>query len=337
MAGRLTLSILEQAPISDGSTAGAALLHAIQLARDAETWGYTRFWCAEHHATRMLACSNPEVLLAPIALATSRLRVGSGGVMLPHYSPYKVAETFGMLEALAPGRVDLGIGRAPGSDPLTAMALRRDRRVPPADDFEDQLRELLSYVREGFPPTHQFAAVANALAVGQRPAPWLLGSSPASATWAARYGLPYAFADFIGGDGTALTRHYRAAYQPASTGDAPYVAIAVWVLCAATDDEAQRLSTSARAAFAHFLMGTPIPLPSVGDAAAFLRAHPDLDQAVTARRRAIIGSPDTVRAHIVALADAYGADEVLVVTAAYDHEDRRRSYALLADTFTLSR
>src|SRR3954449_12106440 len=190
----LRLSVLDQAPISQGMSAGDALRNSIDLARWTDKLGYSRYWVAEHHATPMLACASPEVLIGPIAAATSRLRVGSGGVMLPHYSPLKVAESFSMLSGLYPGRIDLGLGRAPGSDQTTAIALQRDRRQPAADDFPQQLAELLGYLYDRMPADHPFARLAQLPGLPEPPEPWLLGSSPQSAVWAGQLSLPYSFA-----------------------------------------------------------------------------------------------------------------------------------------------
>ncbi len=205
----LRLSVLDQSPVSQGSTGADALHNSVDLARLTEQLGYTRYWVAEHHGTPMLACASPEVLIAAIGSATSRIRVGSGGVMLPHYSPLKVAETFSMLSGLYGERVDLAVGRAPGSDPVTAFALQRDRRTAAPDDFPEQLAELLAYVHDRMPVTHRFARLAKLPGGTIRPDIWLLGSSPQSGLWAADLGLPYAFADFINPAGVEIARRYR--------------------------------------------------------------------------------------------------------------------------------
>lgn len=332
----LKLSVLDQAPLSQGMTTGDALRHSIDLARTADRLGYTRYWLAEHHASRMLACSSPEVLIGPVAAATTHIRVGSGGVMLPHYSALKVAESFRMLAALYPGRVDLGLGRAPGSDPLTAWALQRDKRQAAPDDFEDQLAELLAYVRDGLPAQHPLSRLAALPLPEERPTPWLLGSSPQSGVWAAQLGLPYAFADFFAPGGEGIARLYREQFQPSPALERPHVIVAVWVLCADTDEEAVRLASSSRMAFAYFLRGEMIPVPPVETALAFLDANPDLLDTIITRRRAIVGSPALVRRKVEAVADAYGADEVMVVTITYDHDARRHSYELLAAEFGIA-
>src|SRR5580704_3174363 len=203
----LRIGILDQSPIPEGLTAGDALHNSIDLARLADGLGYTRYWVAEHHGTQGLACNSPEALIGPIAAATSRLRVGSGGVMLPHYSPLKVAETFSMLSGLFPGRIDLGIGRAAGTSPMVAFALQRDRRQTAPDDFRGQFDELLALLANRPLADRRFAKLSSVHF--ESPEVSLLGSSPDSCIWAAELGLPYVFADFINPGGAAIARHYR--------------------------------------------------------------------------------------------------------------------------------
>ena len=331
----MKLSVLDQSPISQGMTTGEALRNSIDLAQTADRLGYTRYWVAEHHASQMLACTSPEALIGPIGAVTTRIRIGSGGIMLPHYSALKVAETFRMLAALYPDRVDLGLGRAPGSDPLTAWALQRDKRQAAPDDFPEQLAELLAYIRDGLPANHRLARVAGLPAPSERPTPWLLGSSPQSGVWAAERGLPYAFADFIAPGGAAIARRYVQTFVPSSNLAAPRVIVAAWALCAETDAEAERLASSSRMAFAHFMTGTPIQVPPVDRALAFLGENAHLLDTILKRRRAIVGSPHTVKQRVEALAAEYGADEAMIVTITYEHAARRQSYELLADAFGL--
>ena len=255
--------------------------------------------------------------------------------MLPHYSALKVAESFRMLAAMFPARIDLGLGRAPGSDPLTAWALQRDKRTAAPDDFPDQLSELLAYVRDGLPPTHRLAAMAALPPEAERPVPWLLGSSPQSGVWAAELRLPYAFADFIAPGGAAIAQRYTASFVPGPALPAPKVIVAVWALCAESDAEAERLASSSRVAFAHFLSGTPIQVPPVEESVAFLEQNAHLLPAIIQRRRAVIGTPTSVRERIEAVALEYGAEEVMVVTITHDHQARVRSYELLAEAFGL--
>lgn len=325
----LVLSVLDQSPISEGSTGADALRNSIDLARHTETLGYERYWVAEHHGTPMLASAAPEILIAEIAAATSRIRVGSGGVMLPHYSPLKVAEVFSMLAALHPGRIDLGIGRAPGTDPHTMFALQRDRRQPAPDDFPEQLAELLALLEDDLPPDHPFSRLVALPGGPERPEVWLLGSSPQSAIWAAELGLPYSFADFINPEGAELVQLYRDRFQPSARRDAPWAAAAVSTICAATDEEAQQLAASARMAIAFLHSGRLIPVPPVEKALAFFAEH----EVPPTGRRAVVGAPDTVRAGLEDVGREYGADELMLVTITHDHAARRRSYELAAGAF----
>jgi len=252
--------------------------------------------------------------------------VGSGGVMLPHYSPYKVAENFSLLAGLYPDRIDLGIGRASGTDPLTTYALQRDRREVAPDDFPQQLAELLAHFDRSLPADHPFARLGHSLPGGDaRPEIWLLGSSAQSAVWAAQLGLPYAFADFINPNGAEIAAAYRERAQ------APHTAVAVWAICADSDEEAERLASSIAMSMAMLRQNRPIPVPPPDKALRYLAQH-----SPPGGRRRIVGAPDTVRAGIEEVAAAYGADEVIVVTITYDHGARRRSYELLAEAFDLA-
>lgn len=332
------LSVLDQSPVREGGTGSQALRETIDLARLADELGYHRYWVAEHHGGAMLAGPSPEVLIGPIAAATSRLRVGSGGVMLPHYSPLKVAESFSVLAGLFPERIDLGLGRAAGTDPLTTYALQRDRRHAAPDDFPEQLVELLAYLNASFPEGHRLGHLAALPGRPESPEPWLLGSSPQSAIWAAQLGLPYAFADFINPGGADVAADYRARFEPSERHRHPQTAVAAWVLCADTEEEAQRLAASHRMAFTMLRRGRLIPVPPVEKALRFLEAEGQpRDAAHVPGRRAIVGAPGKVRAQVEELADAYRADEVIVVTITHDHAARRHSYELLADVFDLPR
>ncbi len=328
----LVLGVLDQSPIPEGSSGSDALHNTIDLARHTEALGFRRYWVAEHHATPALAGPSPEVLIGPIAAATTTLRVGSGGVMLPHYSPLKVAECFSVLSGLFPGRIDLGVGRAPGTDPETMYALQRDRRQASPHDFPDQLAELLAYLNDDFPEKHPFARLAALPGRPERPEVWLLGSSSDSAVWAAEHGLGYAFADFINPFGADYASLYRSSYRAGSNGSRPRVLTAVSAICADTAEEAEYLAASWRAAFAMMRLGRLIPVPSPEKGLQIL-GELGIDPAVPPhRRRAVVGDPETVREGIEAVAAEYGADEALVVTITYDHEKRRRSYELIAES-----
>jgi luciferase family oxidoreductase group 1 len=327
----MLLGVLDQSPIPEGSSGAAALRHSVDLARHAEDLGYQRYWIAEHHGTPMLASASPEVLISAIASATTRLRVGSGGVMLPHYSPLKVAETFSMLAGLYGDRIDLAVGRAAGTDPVTTFALQRDRRQVSPDDFPQQLAELLAYIEDRMPPDHPFARLALLPGRPGRPELWLLGSSEQSAIWAAEAGLPYAFADFISPGGAALARRYRRDFTPGGYAPAPRMLVAVTAICAESDEEAWRLSASSRMVFSLLRQGQLLPVPPVETALAWLAAEGLDPHALPPGRRAIIGSPSTVRAGLLAVQEEYEADELMIVTITFDHEARRRSYELIAE------
>jgi luciferase family oxidoreductase group 1 len=303
----ISLNVLDQSPISQGSSPGDALRNTIDLARLTDRLGYRRYWLAEHHGAASLACASPEVMIGPVAGATTRIRVGTGGIMLPHYSPLKVAETFAMLDALQPDRIDLGIGRAAGTSPRIAHALQRDRRQLPPDDFPEQMQELRQYL----------AARAPELPV------WLLGSSEQSSVWAAQWGLPYVFADFIHPFSSGFVRTWR--------DRIPRMAVAVSAICAETDEEAIRLSASVKMLLVNLFRGRTAPVPPVDEALEFLRREgPPLG------RRIIAGSPATVRRELEAIAAEYQAEEVFVLTIVHDHAARRRSYELLAHEFALT-
>ncbi|HTU77860.1 MAG TPA: LLM class flavin-dependent oxidoreductase [Solirubrobacteraceae bacterium] len=331
------LSVLDQSPVSQGSSPAHALANTLDLAQLADRLGYHRYWVAEHHGGPMLAGPSPEALIGPIASTTARIRVGSGGVMLPHYSPLKVAETFSVLAGLFPHRIDLGLGRAAGTDPMTTFALQRDRRQAAPDDFPQQLAELLGYLDDSLPADHPFARLASTLpGRPQRPEPWLLGSSPQSAVWAADLGLPYAFADFINPEGADIAALYRERFaEREHNGAAPVTAVGVWVICADSDEQAQRLATSGRMAFTLLRRGQLIAVPPPQEAQRFLAADARAEGLPRSRRRAIVGSPDTVRAELLDVVSSYGAQEAIVVCITYEHEARRRSYELLASAFAL--
>jgi luciferase family oxidoreductase group 1 len=332
------ISVLDQSPIPEGSSGADALHNTLDLARLADALGYHRYWVAEHHGGPMLACASPEVMIGPIAAATQRIRVGSGGVMLPHYSPLKVAESFSMLAALAPDRIDLGLGRAPGTDQRTMLALQRDRsRLLSPEDFPQQLAELLAYLDGELPAGHPFAPLARILpGRPARPVPWLLGSSAQSGIWAAELGLPYAFADFINAQGAPIAQDYRERFQPSMRTEAPQVAVGVWTICAETDEEARRLAASGRMAFTMLRQGRLIEVPPVDKALRFLEAQGSPIDGRPRSRRTVVGSPETVKRELEAVAEEYGAQELILVTITHSHEARRRSYELIAEAFGLA-
>jgi luciferase family oxidoreductase group 1 len=323
----IPLSILDQSPIVHGAQPREAVAATIALAKRAEELGYHRYWLAEHHALPSLADASPEVLLARLTGETSRIRLGSGGIMLPHYSAFKVAEVFRMLDALAPDRIDLGVGRAPGGTRMVSAALRsQDSNL-----FPQQIQEVLAYFAGELPDPRLRGLIAQPMGETS-PAMWVLGSSDFGARLAAQFGLPYSFAQFIGGDYPQVTHAYRQLFQPSEYLDKPYVMVTIAAILAPTDEEADLLSLPALLSRLRRLRGISAPVPSLEEA----RAYPwtELEKAeVAASRNMIIGSPATARARIDALVEKYGADEVMVVTIAPDYATRRRSYELLAAAF----
>ena len=324
----LRLSVLDQSPILEGQTAGDALRNTIDLAKHAERLGYERYWVAEHHNTTGLAGSAPEVLIGAIADATNRIRVGSGGVMLSHYSPLKTAECFQTLAALHPGRIDLGIGRAPGSDQITAHALAPSSQPVSVDRYPTTVRDLLGYLHDDLPEESPFAGrVAAGPAVERPPTVWVLASSAGSAAFAAHFGLPLAFAHFITvEDGPSIARAYRRQFQPSAQHRQPEVLVAASALCADTDEEAALLATSLHEWRKRGLQG-PIPPPAPA-------ADPGPLAVRDNRKSMICGAPATVEHDLRTLADDYEASEVMVVTIMYDHAARIRSYELIAEQFS---
>jgi len=319
------LSVLDLVPVGAGSTARAALATSTALVRLAEELGFLRYWVAEHHAMPGIASSAPAVLVAHLAAATERIRVGSGGVMLPNHQPLVVAEQFGTLDALHPGRIDLGIGRAPGTDQRTARALRRGSAALGADEFPEQLAELVSYFRGDGP-------VRAIPAEGQAPAVWLLGSSGYSAQVAGLLGLPFAFAHHFSSENTLPALElYRRTFRPSDVLDEPYALIAAAVLCAPTDAEARRLALPSAWQFLQLRQGRPGPVPTPETAAAY--AYTAEERRFVDDRLAgqVIGSPETVRAGVTELVERTGVDELMVVTSTHGGADRLRSYRLLAD------
>jgi luciferase family oxidoreductase group 1 len=329
MPRQLRLGVLDQAPIAEGSTASDALRATIALAQLTDRLGYTRYWLAEHHNHPGLASPAPEVLIAAVAAATERIRVGSGGVMLPHYSPLHVAEQFRVLEALHPGRIDVGLGRAPGSDPYTALALNPHQQP---DEFPNQVQDLIGWLENRHDPRHQFARVRATPDPGTSPEVWLLGSSDYSAAVAAVMGKPFSFAHFINPrSGPPAVASYRENFKDVGGHPAPQVNACVIVLCADTEEEVDRLAASAAMWRLQLRLGRPGPVP---DPERALR-HPWTDEQRAKndamRRHHAIGTPEQVHARLQELADMYGTDELIALTVTHDYAARRRSYELVAE------
>ncbi len=325
------LSVLDLAPIPAGGTAGQALRATIEFAREAERLGFARFWVAEHHGMPGIASSSPPVLIAHIAEATERIRVGSGGVMLPNHTSLVVAEQFGMLEALHPGRIDLGIGRAPGTDQATAAALRH--RGP--DEFGRQLTDLLGFFTGEWPDGHPYATVRAIPGEGDGPAMWLLGSSGYSAQVAGVLGLPFAFAHhFMPANTLPALALYRESFRPSQTLDRPHAMVAAAVICAETGERARYLAGPAALSFLRLRQGRPGQVPTPREAAAY--PYSDLERQFIADRQATqhIGTPDEVRSGLEDLLKRTQADELMITTQTHDPADRVRSLRLLAGAAT---
>jgi luciferase family oxidoreductase group 1 len=332
----LRLGVLDQSPVRSGATAADAIRETLALARAADRLGYHRYWLAEHHSTPALAGPSPEVLIPQVAAVTSGIRVGAGGVMLQHYSALKVAESFRVLETLHPGRIDLGIGRAPGSDPLTARALG-GAAAGGVDDFPDKVADLLGFLRGALPAEHPHARVLAMPTGPGAPEVWLLGSSDSSAALAAHFGTGFSFAHFINADGGAeVTRAYARFFKPSAWLAEPRASAAVFVVCAETEEEAARLAQSRDLFIVRLSTGRSGRYPTVAEAEAY--AYGPREQAIVehARRRRVAGTPAQCRARLEALAAEYGVDEVVVVTITESWETRRRSYELLAEAFGLT-
>lgn len=330
------LSVLDLSFVRAGHPASAALHETIALARHCDRLGYARYWLAEHHNLPSVASPAPEIMIGQIAAATSRMRVGSGGVMLPNHAPLMVAERFRMLEGLFPGRIDLGLGRAPGTDGVTAIALRRHMEPREGDDFLEKLQELVLWDTGGFPANHPFRQVAAMPSDVRLPPIWLLGSSGYSARLSAELGMGFAFAHhFAQHDVHDAMLTYKQSFRPSEWRQTPWSILAVSAIVAETPEEAERLASSQDLAWLRRARGEYGPLPSPEEAAAV--PYGDADRAVIRRNRSrmFVGTAEAVRDRLVAFGDATRADEIMVTSAIYDQEARRRSYGLLAEAFRL--
>ena len=329
------LSVLDLSFVNAGAPAAQALHDTLALARHVDGLGYHRYWLAEHHALPNVASPAPEIIIGQIAAATRNLRVGSGGIMLPNHPPLMVAERFRMLEALFPGRIDLGLGRAPGTDGLTARALRR-REAPGeggGDDFLDRLQELLFWDR-GFPEGHPLGQVAVSPAGVKLPPIVLLGSSDYSAQLSAQIGCGFAFAQhFSGMPAEAPMLAYRRLYRPSHLGERPHAILAVAAICAATDAEAERLAASARLSTLRRERGEYAPLPSLPEAESYPYSDAERARIERGRDRLHVSGPETLRARLADLAERTQADEIMIVSAIPDQAVRRESYALIAEAW----
>jgi luciferase family oxidoreductase group 1 len=334
----LELSVLDLSPIPEGSDASQALQNTLDLARAADELGFTRFWLAEHHNTLSIASSAPEVMIGAVAQVTSRIRVGSGGIMLPNHSSLRVAEVFSVLSALHPGRIDLGLGRAPGTDRLTAQILRRGRGAESADDFPQQLAELTAFLTGGFEDGHPYRNVVAAPVGAPTPDLWILGSSLFGAQAAAYFGVGFAFAHHINpGPAMDALRLYRDEFRPSQFLEQPQAILATSVICADTDEEADRLAATADLWRLRLGQGRGRqPLPGLEEALAYQYSPPEEAQRLASRSRMIVGSPKVVRDQLTELASTGEVTEVMVTTLVHADTARRRSNELLAEAFDLS-
>ena len=336
MTKSIPLGVLDQSPIRRGATTGDAIRESLELARACDRWGYHRYWVAEHHASNGLAGSAPEILITRIAAETKDMRIGSGGVMLNHYSPLKVAETFRMLETLYPGRIDLGLGRAPGSDQRTAAALQLSPEAAGADSFAPKLGMLLGYLDGTLPENHPYSRIRVMPEPAQQPELWLLGSSDFSAAYAAHIGSAFSFAQFItGSGGEAVVRAYKEGFKPSHRLAKPLASISTFVLCADTEEEAKRLAASRKLWLLNFFTGREQPYPMVEEALAYPYTEAEEDLLRRSGRRSIVGNPDQVKAGLLELAETYAADELSIVTICAEFAARMRSYELIAKAFGL--
>ena len=332
----MKLSILDQSPIRDDGTPREAVEATLELARQADRLGYTRYWLAEHHSAGSLADASPEILIGAVAANTKKIRVGSGGVMLSHYSPLKVAETFRMLEALYPGRIDMGLGRAPGSDQVASYALQVGPQAAPLEQYPQQVYDLMRYLSESFPDEHPFRAIRAMPAADAYAAPWLLSSSMGSVRIAAELGMPLSFAQFITQDGANMVRWYRENFKPSRWFDKPIVNIGVSALTAETTERAREIGMSRHLMRLRRNQGAERKgFPSIDEAnntdySAQERAFINEQQ-----QKAIEGDPDHVKERLEGLAAEYEVDEVIVLTITHDYADRIRSYELLSEAFEL--
>jgi len=333
MNNKIKLSVLDQSPVRSGSTPYEALQETIKLAQLTDELGYYRYWVAEHHASDALAGCSPEVLLGRLGAETSNIRIGSGGVMLPHYSPYKVAENFKLLQTLYPGRVDLGVGRAPGTDPFTAAALRYGSRVGP-EHFPNMVADLQALLNDTDPLTPGMENARAFPKVAIPPELWMLGSSEDSAMLAALSGLPYSFAYFINPNiRSDIFEIYRDRFKPGPNLKSPHTSLAVFTIAADTEEEALLLSRSRNLWYIRLLRGNPGPFPSVDEATSFSYSPGELQAIEENKDKRAVGTPEQVRDKLLSLALEFNVDEIILITITHDPVARRKSYQLMAEAW----
>ncbi len=333
---RLNLGVVDQSPVRNGGTAAQAVCETLDLARITERLGYSRYWLAEHHSTNSFAGSAPEVLISQVAVATREMRVGAGGVMLSHYSPLKVAEQFRMLETLFPGRIDLGVGRAPGGDNRATAALQYGREEIGVERFPRQVADLVGWVNDSLEDDHPFRRVRAMPRAASVPQIWLLGSGGSTAFLAAEQGCCYSFAQFISGlDGAPLVREYRERFRPSPLLSAPQASLAVGVICAETQEEAERLALSMQLWRWRIVRGFDRGIPTPEQAIAHFSELRIPLESFRDSPQTVVGDPAQVRRELLRLAEHYGVEEILAVTVTHSFEARVRSYELLAEAMEL--
>ncbi|WP_040949146.1 LLM class flavin-dependent oxidoreductase [Gorillibacterium massiliense] len=333
----IKLGVLDHTHIGEGRTAAETLEEAVQLAQETEKLGFSRYWVSEHHGSPSLASSSPEILIAHLAAHTSRIRVGSGGIMLSHYSAYKVAENFRLLEALYPNRIDLGLGRAPGGMPISTRALQAGK-YSGVDVYPEQVADLTGYLHDALPPGHPFAALKAAPVIDTAPELWLLGSSDGSARIAAYQGLPFAYAQFFGVPGGERAMElYRSQFRPSFHYKEPKAMVAVMAICADTEEEANRLASSVGLFFLKLEQGMELSAyPSAETAmhyhySEFERARLDMG-----KHRRAVGTPEQVKEQLTAISDLYQTDEIVIASPIHNSQARLHSYRLIAEAFDIS-
>jgi luciferase family oxidoreductase group 1 len=336
LSQQLFLSVVDQSPVKTGSTAGDALRETIELASAVEELGYHRYWLAEHHSLPNFAGTSPEVLIGHVAARTKRIRVGSGGIMLSHYSAFKVAENFRMLESLHPGRIDLGIGRAPGSDQITAAALSFPNHPREIRHFPRQVVDLLGYLRGDLEDEHIFSQIQAGPEREPSTAPevWLLGSRYESAYMAAQLGLPFAYAHFFGiavEEGPAIAANYRENFRPSEFLAEPKINVGVHVICAETEEDANRIASSRNLARLQNITGRGKGIPSIEEATSYRYAPDEWAFVQQYARVCVDGTPEQVKERLDDIAEQYQTPDLSIVTITHDYADRTRSYELVAD------
>lgn len=334
---KIKLSVLDQSPVRSGTSAKDAINETIELAKLTDALGFHRYWIAEHHNSTGLTGSAPEILIARLAAETKKIRIGSGGVMLSHYSPYKIAEIFNLLSTLYPDRIDLGIGRAPGSDQITAHALAYGNNPRGPNEYPTQVQDLINFLKDDIPQNHPLVAVHATPIPDKHADLWMLGSSDQSAQLAAYFGTPFSFAHFITDEqGPQVMQLYRDSFKPSSVAEKPQGNIGIFVICAESEEEAHRLAASRDLWRTRLDTGKIGPVPTIEEALDYPYTHEEEVRKRYHQRRNVIGTPDQVKDKLEDILNQYQCDEAAIVTITHDHKARCRSYELLSEAFNLT-